>query len=85
MLRGSDDEMASLMGSALGPVVARNIKRDEFTGKKDQVADFPTNGAAKPARVVVMGLGKGAQRGVAVLSPSRPHDGRRRSSPRRHR
>ena len=47
------------LSSALGPVVARNIKRDEFTGKKDQVADFPTNGAAKPARVVVMGLGKG--------------------------
>ena len=45
--------------TALGPVVAKNLKRDEFTGKKDQVADFQTNGAAKPARVVVMGLGKG--------------------------
>jgi leucyl aminopeptidase len=47
------------LSAALGPVVARNIKRDEFTGKKDQVADFHTNGAAKPGRVVVMGMGKG--------------------------
>jgi len=47
------------LAAALGPVVARNLKRDEFTGKKDQVADFPTNGAVKAARVVVMGLGKG--------------------------
>src|SRR5262245_43682838 len=43
----------------LGAVVPRNLKRDEFTGKKDQTADFPTNGAVKPSRVVLMGLGKG--------------------------
>ena len=47
------------LSKALGPVVAKNLKRDEFTGKKDQVADFQTNGAVKPARIVVMGLGKG--------------------------
>jgi leucyl aminopeptidase len=47
------------LATALGPVVAKNLKRDEFTGKKDQVADFQTNGATKAARVVVMGLGKG--------------------------
>src|SRR5689334_11489932 len=54
------------LAAALGPVVARNIKRDEFTGKKDQVADFQTNDAAKPARVVVMGLGKNALTDVDV-------------------
>ncbi|MEZ4298063.1 MAG: leucyl aminopeptidase [Polyangiaceae bacterium] len=47
------------LAAALGPFVAKNLKRDEFTGKKDQVADFHTNGAAKPGRVIVMGLGKG--------------------------
>lgn len=44
---------------ALGAVVPRNLKRDEFTGKKDQTADFPTNGTIKPSRLVLMGLGKG--------------------------
>ncbi len=54
------------LAAALGPVVAKNLKRDEFTGKKDQVADFQTNGAAKPSRVVVMGLGKGPVTDVEV-------------------
>ncbi|MBK8254620.1 MAG: leucyl aminopeptidase [Polyangiaceae bacterium] len=54
-----DDGFLKDLAAALGPVVAHNLKRDEFTGKKDQVADFQTNGATKAARVVVMGLGKG--------------------------
>jgi leucyl aminopeptidase len=54
------------LADALGPIVAKNIKRDEFTGKKDQVADFQTNGATKPGRVVVMGLGKGPVTDVDV-------------------
>jgi leucyl aminopeptidase len=54
-----EDGVLAQLAAALGPVVAKNLKRDEFTGKKDQVADFPTNGAIKPGRVVVMGLGKG--------------------------
>lgn len=57
------------LADALGPVVARNVRRDEFTGKKDQVADFQANdasGAVKAARVVVMGLGKGPLTDVDV-------------------
>jgi len=54
------DGFLAQLATALGPVVARNLKRDDFTGKKDQVADFQTNGVAEPARVVVMGLGKNA-------------------------
>lgn len=42
---------------ALGPTVAKTLKRDEFTGKKDQTADFHTNGRLKPERVVLLGLG----------------------------
>ena len=61
VLEGAQVEEGFLaqLSAALGPVVAKNLKRDEFTGKKDQVADFQTNGAAKASRVVVMGLGKG--------------------------
>ena len=54
-----DEGFLADLAKALGPVVAKNVKRDEFTGKKDQVVDFATNGAAKASRVVVMGLGKG--------------------------
>jgi leucyl aminopeptidase len=54
-----EEGILAQLSHALGPVVAKNLKRDEFTGKKDQVADFQTNGAIRPARVVVMGLGKG--------------------------
>jgi leucyl aminopeptidase len=55
---GASAGVVAQLEKALGPVVARNLKRDEFTGKKDQTADFPTNGAIKPSRVVLMGLGK---------------------------
>jgi leucyl aminopeptidase len=61
-----EEGILAQLASALGPVVAKNLKRDEFTGKRDQVADFQTNGAAKPARVVLMGLGKGPLTDVDV-------------------
>jgi leucyl aminopeptidase len=42
---------------AIGTVVTRTLKRDEFSGKKDQTIDFSTNGATKPGRVLLVGLG----------------------------
>jgi len=45
------------LGKALGPIVQRTLKREEFTGKKDQSVEFATNGQLKPARVVLLGLG----------------------------
>ncbi len=42
---------------ALGSSVQRTLKREEFTGKKDQTVELATNGQLKPARVVLMGLG----------------------------
>src|SRR5689334_8852479 len=47
------------LSKKLGPVVAKTLKREEFTGKRDQICDFPTNGLLKPARVVLVGLGNG--------------------------
>lgn len=43
---------------ALGPVVARAVKREDFTGKKDQTLDLSTNGALPVGRVLLVGLGK---------------------------
>jgi leucyl aminopeptidase len=40
------------------PAVKKQLERDEFTGKKDQTAEIVTNGAFKPARVLLVGLGK---------------------------
>ncbi len=52
---------------ALGPVVGRTLRRDEFTGKKDQTLELVTNGALKPARVVLVGLGPVGAEGVAAF------------------
>jgi leucyl aminopeptidase len=46
------------LAAALGPTFEKAVKRDEFTGKKDQVLDLPTSGAVKPDRVILIGLGK---------------------------
>jgi leucyl aminopeptidase len=46
-----------ILAKALGPVVSRSLKRDEFTGKKDQTCELVTNGVIKPSRVVLVGLG----------------------------
>lgn len=43
---------------ALGPVVARVVKREDFTGKKDQTLDLSTNDALPVGRVLLIGLGK---------------------------
>ena len=43
---------------ALGPVVARAVKREDFSGKKDQTLDLTTNDALKASRVLLVGLGK---------------------------
>ena len=45
---------------ALGPVVAKAVKREDFTGKKDQTLDLHTNDAIKASRVLLIGLGKAA-------------------------
>src|SRR4051794_6603876 len=51
----------SALGKALGPSVARAVKREEFTGKKDQTLELVTNGAIRPQRVVLFGLGNASQ------------------------
>lgn len=43
---------------ALGTVVARAVKREDFTGKKDQALDLSTNDALPVGRVLLVGLGK---------------------------
>src|SRR5690349_8709524 len=47
------------LAEALGESVAHQVKRDDFTGKKDQSIDFATRGALKPGRVLLVGLGSG--------------------------
>ncbi|MBL9021457.1 MAG: leucyl aminopeptidase [Myxococcales bacterium] len=48
------------LSKALGQIVPKTLKREEFSGKKDQMVEFATNGKLKPARVVLMGLGSSA-------------------------
>ena len=38
------------LSKALGPVVAKTLKREEFTGKRDQILEFSTNGLLKTFR-----------------------------------
>src|SRR5215211_6444208 len=47
----------SALSKKLGNTVQRTLKREEFTGKRDQVVDFPTNGLLRPVRVLLVGLG----------------------------
>jgi leucyl aminopeptidase len=47
------------LAKALGPSFARAVKREEFTGKKDQTLELSTGGTdLKPAKVLLIGLGK---------------------------
>jgi leucyl aminopeptidase len=47
------------LSKALGPSMAKTVKREEFTGKKDQALELSTHGTdLKPARVLLIGLGK---------------------------
>jgi leucyl aminopeptidase len=41
----------------LGPTMAKTLKREEFTGKKDQSVELHPHGEIKPARVLLLGLG----------------------------
>jgi leucyl aminopeptidase len=41
----------------LGQVVTRTLKREDFTGKRDQVAHIVTNGKVRPQSVLLVGLG----------------------------
>jgi leucyl aminopeptidase len=42
----------------LGPTVAKILKREDFTGKKDQTVEIPCSDEVKPARLLLIGLGK---------------------------
>jgi leucyl aminopeptidase len=42
----------------LGATVAKLLKREEFTGKKDQTVEIPCTEEVKPARLLLIGLGK---------------------------
>ncbi|HVY48686.1 MAG TPA: leucyl aminopeptidase [Minicystis sp.] len=54
----SRNRTVSGLAKAIGPSVGKGLRRDEFTGKKDQSHEIVTNGAVKPARVLLVGLGK---------------------------
>lgn len=53
-LRGG---VVAALTKALGSIVQRTFKREEFIGKRDQLVDFATNGAVRAGRVVFVGLG----------------------------
>ena len=47
------------LAKALGPSMAKAVKREEFTGKKDQQLDLAVCGSdLKPGRVLLLGIGK---------------------------
>jgi leucyl aminopeptidase len=54
------------LAKTLGASVARTVKREEFTGKKDQSIEFVTNGALKAGKVVLIGLGSAPLTSVDV-------------------
>src|SRR5579871_1962787 len=46
------------LAKALGPSLAKAVKREEFTGKKDQTLELSAGGTdLKPARVLLVGVG----------------------------
>jgi len=46
------------MTKRLGPTVAKILKREDFTGKKDQTVEIPCTDEVKPARLLLLGLGQ---------------------------
>lgn len=55
MKEGAVGELAK----AVGPSMAKAVKRDEFTGKKDQTLEICTGATdLKPAKVLLVGVGK---------------------------
>jgi len=59
IVEGASPRAGSLatLSKALGPVVQKTLKREEFTGKKDQTVELSSNGQLKPAKIILMGLG----------------------------
>jgi leucyl aminopeptidase len=46
------------LGKALGPSIGKAVKREDFTGKKDQTLELGAGGSdLKPAKVLLIGLG----------------------------
>ncbi len=46
------------LGKALGPSMAKALKREDFTGKKDQTVELTAGGSdLKPAKVLLFGIG----------------------------
>jgi len=54
-----NDGILARLREALGEGAVNQLKRDEFTGKKDQTAEVHTYERAKAGRVLLVGLGKG--------------------------
>src|SRR4051794_21708209 len=49
------------LAKALGPSMAKSVKREEFTGKKDQTLELSSGTTSlKPARILLVGLGNPA-------------------------
>jgi leucyl aminopeptidase len=46
------------LSKAIGPTFAKQLRRDEFTGKREQTLEVVTQGKARPERVLLVGLGK---------------------------
>src|SRR5262245_39816597 len=54
---GKKSPLVRELGDAVGPTVAKSIKRAEFTGKKGQSCEIATGGAVRAGRVLLLGLG----------------------------
>ncbi len=52
------DGVFAELAAELGPTMASALKREEFTGKKDQSLDLAAHGAIKAGRVLLLGMGK---------------------------
>ncbi|EYF00283.1 leucyl aminopeptidase [Chondromyces apiculatus] len=62
----SGEGVLAKLQESLGEAVPKQLKRDDFSGKKDQGVEFTTYERVKPARVLVVGLGKGPHSDVDV-------------------
>ena len=54
----NEKSILDVVDKALGGQLAKQIKRDDFKGKKDQVLSLPTFGKLKADKVIVYGLGE---------------------------
>ena len=58
---------------ALGGALGRQLKKEEFKGKKDQQVSMSTLGRVKANRLVVIGLGDVAKLGAGDIRPNPRH------------